>query len=417
MQMANRPLKICIVGGGFGGLYTALYLSKLPQVRGQNWEVILFEPREHFLFTPLLYELITGELQRWAIAPSYRQVLKNTKIRFYQEEVKKINFKYKLLYLESGESLDYDCLVLGVGQQNRWSDIPGLANHALAFRTLEDVEMLQARLHQLETREKKNYQVAIVGAGPNGVELACKLSDRLGKSGKVHLIERNEQILKYFSPSVRPPTLRSLNKRGVEIHLNSQVEAITQESLTLYENSQRATLPMDLVIWTAGTEARETTQALDCQRSPSGKIWVHATLQMLDHPEVFALGDMAEIYLQKTPIPTTAQAAYQQASCLSKNIAALLTGKKLQPFNYVHLGDMLTLGVREGLISSFGINLEGRLADIARRFVYILRLPTLPHRSKVLRHWVSNTLLRWRKHLNWSKEGFFSKPSVHPYQK
>jgi NADH dehydrogenase len=407
--MVNQPLKICIVGGGFGGLYTALYLSKLPQARSQDWQITLLEPREHFLFTPLLYELITGELQRWAIAPSYRQLLKNTKIRFCQEEVKKVDIKYKLLYLKSGECLDYHCLVLGVGQQNRWSEIPGLATHALAFRTLEDVEKLQARLHQLESSEKKNYAVAIVGAGPNGVELACKLSDRLGKRGKVHLIERNEQILKYFSPSVRPPTLRSLHRRGVEMHLNSQVEAITAESLTLAENNQRINLPIDLVIWTAGTQARETTQALDCQRSPEGKIWVHATLQVLDHPEVFALGDMAEIYLQKASIPATAQAAYQQASCLTKNIAALLTGKRLQPFRYVHLGDMLTLGLREGLISSFGINLEGRLADIARRFVYILRLPTFSHRSKVLRHWVSNTLRRWQKHLNWSRGNFFSK--------
>ena len=97
--MINQPLKICIVGGGFGGLYTALYLSKFSQVKSKQWQIILIEPREHFLFTPLLYELITGELQRWAIAPSYRQLLSGTQLQFCQEKVKKVDLKVAYLGL------------------------------------------------------------------------------------------------------------------------------------------------------------------------------------------------------------------------------------------------------------------------------------------------------------------------------
>jgi len=412
--MINQPLKICIVGGGFGGLYAALYLSKFPQVKSNQWQIILIEPREHFLFTPLLYELITGELQRWAIAPSYRQLLSGTNLQFCQEKVKKVDLKVRQIYLENGHNLSYDYLVLGVGNQNRWSNIPGLSDHALAFRTLEDVENLQTRLYLLEASEKESYQIAVVGSGPNGVELSCKLADRIGKRGRVHLIERGQEILKHFSPSVRPASYRSLLKRQVEIHLGAEVQSIGVDRLTIYENNQRQTLPIDLVIWTAGTEAREMVRHLDCQQTETGKLLVRPTLQLLDYPEVFALGDIAEIYPYKKTIPATAQAAYQQASCLAKNIPALIRGKRLKSFQYLHLGDMLTLGKREGLISSFGINLEGRLADIARRFVYILRLPTLGHRSKVLESWMTNTVLKFSHWLRRQVGELFS-PKIVPY--
>jgi NADH dehydrogenase len=153
---------------------------------------------------------------------------------------------------------------------------------------------------------------------------------------------------------------------------------------------------------------------LDCQQTETGKLLVRPTLQLLDYPEVFALGDIAEIYPYKKTIPATAQAAYQQASCLAKNIPALIRGKRLKSFQYLHLGDMLTLGKREGLISSFGINLEGRLADIARRFVYILRLPTLGHRSKVLESWIRNTLLKFSLGLREQGRELFAPKSVRP---
>jgi NADH:ubiquinone reductase (non-electrogenic) len=151
----KKPINICVLGGGFSGLYTALYLSKHPQVKSGQWKITLVERNDNFLFTPLLYELITGELQRWEIAPTYQKLLAGTSINFCQHIVKKIDLDHRQVKLDNDNILSYDYLVLGLGTQNRWADIPGLKTHALTFRTLEDVEKLQAKIHYLETLDRK----------------------------------------------------------------------------------------------------------------------------------------------------------------------------------------------------------------------------------------------------------------------
>ncbi|MDJ0524395.1 MAG: FAD-dependent oxidoreductase, partial [Microcystis sp. M53600_WE12] len=126
----NKPItKICILGGGFGGLYTALDLSRLTAVKSGQWQITLVEPKNHFLFTPLLYELITGELQRWEIAPSYRQLLTGTQVNLKTQKASNIDLNNHRVYLENEEVIDYDYLVLAVGVRNRWPAIPGLADY------------------------------------------------------------------------------------------------------------------------------------------------------------------------------------------------------------------------------------------------------------------------------------------------
>lgn len=377
--------KICILGGGFGGLYTALYLSRSAAIKSEKWEITLVEPKDNFLFTPLLYELITGELQRWEIAPSYQKLLRNTKIKLCQVKAKDINFIQAKVALENGQTLNYNYLVLAVGCKNRWANIPGLRENALTFRTVEDVEYLQARLHLLEATEKQKIQLAVIGGGPNGVELACKLADKLGKRGQVRLIERGDNILKGFSHGVRSASWKALSKRKVEVNINTNVEAISADKLTLTKNEQKIQIDTDLVIWAAGIQSREWIVNLDCQKTPQGKLLTSPSLQLIDYPEVFVLGDIAEIRSSKTRVPATAQAAYQQASCVAKNILLSLEGKSLKSFRYLHLGDMLTLGKRSAIVSCFFLNIEGRLADIIRRLAYILRLPTFRHRLQVLK--------------------------------
>ena len=159
---SKHPINICVLGGGFSGLYTALYLSKHPQVKSGEWKITLVERNDNFLFTPLLYELITGELQRWEIAPTYQKLLAGTSIKFCQQIVKKIDLDNRQVKLDNDDNLNYDYLVLGLGTQNRWVDIPGLKNHALTFRTLQDLEQLQAKIHYLETLDRKHLRVAII---------------------------------------------------------------------------------------------------------------------------------------------------------------------------------------------------------------------------------------------------------------
>jgi demethylphylloquinone reductase len=394
--MNKQITKICILGGGFGGLYTAIDLSRLTPVKSGQWQVTLVEPKDHFLFTPLLYELITGELQRWEIAPSYRQLLTGTQINLKNQKASNIDLNHRQVYLENEEIIDYDYLVLAVGVRNRWPAIPGLADYGLTFRSLEDVERLQATIHDLETQGKSLINLGIIGGGPNGVELACKLADRLGKRGKVHLVERNEEILQNFPKSVRVASYRSLLSKNISLYLNTGLSAVTAHSMTVFKDNKNEVIPLDLLLWTAGTEAQNWITNLDCQKNPQGKLLTRPSLQLLDYPEVFAVGDIAEIYPSKQVIPATAQAAYQAASVVAKNIASVIRKKSLKSYYYLHLGDMLTLGKKSALVSSFGLNISGKLADIMRRFVYILRLPTKRHQLKVFQHWAKKILLRLR---------------------
>lgn len=409
-----QPIKICVVGGGFGGLYTALYFSPFRGVKNRQCQITLIEPNDHFLFTPLLYELLTGELQRWEIAPSYSKLLQGTGIGLRQQTVKTIDLKARCVSLTNHETLSYDYLVLAVGTQNRWADIPGLKDYALTFRSLADLERLQTQLHILENSERQHLKVAVIGGGPNGVELSCKIADRLGNRGQVHLIERGDILLKNFSKAIGKASYKALKARRIAIHHNCEVERITADSLTITEQ-QTQDLPIDLVIWTAGTQSREWLSELDCQQTDQGKLLIDPTLQLLDYPEVLALGDLAQMVSTRQNIPATAQAAFQQASCAAKNLKAMILGNRPKSFFYLHLGDMLTLGRRSAIISSFGINIDGRIADISRRFIYILRLPTQRHKTQVLKHWAKNTLIKLGRWLRWQKQQLFSEKPAKPY--
>lgn len=394
--MKREPIEICIVGGGFGGLYAALNLSRIEEVRAGRWKITLVEPKDHFLFTPLLYELITGELQRWEIAPSYRTLLAGTAIRHETRAAEGVDLQNRRLNLAGGDTIPYDYLVLAAGTRNRWPAIPGLSDRALTFRGLEDVEKLQNAIHHLETAGESPVRVAIVGGGPNGVELACKVADRLGERGQVHLIERNREILQNFGRGVRVASYRALGSRNVTLYLDADLREVTADALVLTRNDRPEVLPAELVIWTAGTEAREWVAAIDHPKSDRDKLLTRPTLQLLEYPEVFAVGDLAEIYNGKQAIPATAQAAYQASAIVARNLQASIAGRSLKTYRYLHLGDMLTLGRKAAIVSSFGINITGKLADISRRFVYILRLPTARQKIKVLRHWLKNILLKLR---------------------
>jgi demethylphylloquinone reductase len=381
-SQASQAIHVCILGGGFGGLYTALYFSRFAWVRSQKCRITLVEPNERFLFSPLLYELITGELKPWEIAPSYQKLLRGKPITFCQQAVVELDLPTRQVKLDNGAELIYDYLVLAVGRQNRWANIEGIQTHALPFRSLADMMLLEEKLQRLEASDRQQLRLAIVGGGPSGVELACKLADRLGKRVQVRLIERGDAILKNFSTGVQKAAYRALQKRKIAIDFQTDVSAIEAESLTILQGNQTTILPVDLVMWTAGTQTRDWVKHLDCQKNDFGKLITRPTLQLVERSEVFALGDLADIPM----VPATAQAAYQQASCAAKNLQAIVQGKPLKRFRYLHLGDMLTLGKGAAIVSSFFINIEGRLAASIRRLVYVQRLPTMRHRLQVLKN-------------------------------
>jgi NADH dehydrogenase len=212
----TEPARICILGGGFGGLYAAKRLNELPWNPPERPEILLVDSNDRFVFSPLLYELLTGELQSWEIAPPFSELLANTRIRFRQATVENIDLDNQQVYFHDGGEFSYDRLVLALGGETPMQMVPGCAEHAIPFRTVSDAYRLEERLRRLETSNRDKIRVAIAGAGYCGVELACKLSDRLQERGRVRLIEMGTEILRNSPEFNRKAAQAALNHCGTD---------------------------------------------------------------------------------------------------------------------------------------------------------------------------------------------------------
>lgn len=392
--MTQQTSRICILGGGFGGLYTALRLSQLPWESTQKPEIVLVDQSDRFLFSPLLYELLTGELQTWEIAPPFEELLQGTGVRFYQGVVSGIDIDQKLVNVHEGPEIPYDRLVLALGGETPLDLVPGATAYAYTFRTISDAYRLEERLRFLEESDADKIRVAIIGAGYSGVELACKLADRLGERGRFRIIEIADQILRTSPEFNREAAKKAIEARGVFLDLETKVESIEQNSISLEYKNQLDTIPVDLVIWTVGTRVTPVVKSLPLKQNQRGQISTTSNLQVLDHPEIFALGDLADCHdIEGQQVPATAQAAFQQADYTAWNIWASLTNRPLLPFRYQQLGEMMALGIDNATLTGLGIKLDGRLASVARRIAYLYRLPTLDHQLKVGFNWLVRPII------------------------
>jgi demethylphylloquinone reductase len=392
--MTQQPAKICILGGGFGGLHTALRLSQLPWESTQKPEIVLVDQSDRFLFSPLLYELLTGELQTWEIAPPFEELLQNTGVRFCQSIVSEIDIDQQRVHLQNSQEIPYDRLILALGGETPLDLVAGASSHAYPFRSVADAYNLEERLRVLEESPADKIRVAIVGGGYSGVELACKLADRLGKRGRFRLVELSDQILRTSPEFNREAATKALDARGVFIDLETKVESITQDSISLDYKNQVDTIPVDLVIWTVGMRVNPVVKNLPLKQNQRGQITTTPTLQVIDHPEIFALGDLADSHdIEGQQVPATAQAAFQQADYTAWNIWATLSDRPLLPFRYQQLGEMMTLGIDNATLTGLGVKLDGSLAAVARRLAYLYRMPTLDHQLKVGFNWLARPII------------------------
>ena len=394
--------RICILGGGFGGLYTALRLSQLPWT--VQPEIVLVDQRDRFVFLPLLYELVTGEMQSWEVAPAYAELLADTGIQFRQATVDAINKSDRTVRLgaeSNHELIHYDRLVIAMGGETPLGRVPGSAEHALTFRSLEDAQRLSDRLRVLENEAESvrdRIRVAVVGAGYSGVELACNLSERLGDRGRVRLVELGDKILRLSPEFNRKAALKALSDRSVWLDLETSVEALTADTITLNYHQKSDEIPVDIVLWTVGTQVVPVVQDLAVAKNDRGQIRVNTYLQVEGDEDLYALGDLADCQdVNGQPIPTTAQAAFQQADYVGWNVWASLNDKPLLSFQYQHLGEMMTLGSDDATLAGLGVQLNGAAAHLARRMIYLMRMPTFDHQVKVGISWLTRPLADWLK--------------------
>ena len=391
-----------VVGGGFGGLTTALTLAAATD----GPPVLLIEPQERFLFLPLLYELLSGELRRWQIAPRYADLLAGHGVAWLQERVVTINHAARELRTDGDRTLTYSALVIATGGRANSFGVPGVSEHALAFRSLADVERLQELVRRLRLRLRPLQRLAVVGAGASGVELACKLADLLAGAAVIELVEQGPELLPGSKAFNREQAHLALQQRDVRLRTHTRVAAVLADGLELQRGSPdpSATAPVEslrceAVIWTGGVAPCVPGLDPPIGLDRRGRLPCDAELRVIGTEGVFALGDAAACPLgadashpATTTAPATAQVAYQQAACVAANLQHLRHNDALEPFQWNDLGEMLGLGVGQATLTGMGFTLAGPAAFQLRRLAYLARLPGPLHRLRVAGGWLAEWL-------------------------
>jgi NADH:ubiquinone reductase (non-electrogenic) len=386
---------IVIVGGGFGGLYTALTLAE----QRRHPPILLIEPNPRFVFLPLLYELLSGELRSWEIAPRYDDLLAGLGVAWLQERVERIDLNDRSLHTRGGRRLRWGRLVLACGGESDNFGIPGVDRCALSFRTLTDVERLQALLARLRRQQRPLQRLAIVGAGPTGVELACKLADLAAGSAVIELIEQGPSLMPQGRTFSREQAQLALQRRDVRLRTHTQVTEVHPDQVQLLSHpggnespGAQEDLPVCGVIWTAGLRFRPPLITPEPAQDRRGRLLCRSDLRLRDHDDVFVVGDLAHVPGPDDgqPLPSTAQVAFQQAPVAATNLQRSLVGEALEPFRFQELGEMMSLGLGEASITGFGVNLAGPAAYQMRRLAYLTRLPRRSLQLRVAAGWLAD---------------------------
>ncbi len=383
--MAREPkAPVVIVGGGFGGLYTALALAE----RRGHPPILLIEPNERFVFLPLLYELLSHELRSWEVAPRYDTLLAGRGVAWLQERVSRIEPQEHRILTSSGRSVTYGQAVVATGSTTQSYGIPGVLEHSLSFRTLADVQRLQQLIASLRQRQRPLQRLAVVGGGASGVELACKLADELGGSALVELLERGPTLLPQARSFNREQALLALQRRDVRVRTGTAVVAVAADHLLIGPQAER--LACDGVIWTAGIRCQPPAINPAPQTDGNGRLHTGGDLRVNGCPDLFAIGDGANCDDGTgQPLPANAQVAFQQATCLADNLLRAAAGEPLRPFSFQDLGEMMSLGRQDACLTGAGVTLAGRAAYELRRLAYLTRMPGGSHRLKVAAGWMT----------------------------
>lgn len=396
--MPASERRIVIVGGGFGGLFTALELAG-------TGSVTLISDEDHFLFTPMLYEYLSGEVEEWHIAPKYGELL-DEKIRLVQGAVTNIDLTQKSVTVEAaGEPFEYDILVIAVGGVTNYAGVSGAEEFAIPFRKIAHADLLRSRmvsaldhvppnLPPQDTRRALTF--AVVGAGASGVELSTKMADLLRDAferraltgePRVLVIEMGQKIVPGMGDAIRKFVAEALTKSRVEVHTLTQVVRITQNTVTVEHNGARTDIETAAVVWTGGVRINPVVERLAIEKTDRGLILVEPTLQVRGHESVFALGDIA-FYKDATPtLAGTAQLALQQAGLAARNVRALMDGDQPQTKHFEEMGEAVSLGTERAAVLAGGKAFGGPLARQARFALYTSRLPTWHHRLRVGASW------------------------------
>jgi NADH dehydrogenase len=407
----NEHYTTAIVGAGFTGLFTALHLCH----HNYSRPTILIDPQERFVFKPLLYEVLSGEMEVDQALPRYEELLDCSNITYIQGSVDEIDFKHRQLKLSSGLDYSYENLVLGLGSVPCYFGIEGARENTFAFRNGDDAITLRNHLRQQlqlatqtedETARHQLLTIAIVGAGPSGIEIASTLADWLpqwyhqlgGNPAEVQVIILDmvsEILTGDINVHLREKAEKALQERvvPVEVRLEAKVSEVSPEYLEYKQNNQLHKLATGTVIWTAGNAVHPLIKKLPIspeQHDQQNRLRVTPTLQLREFPEVFVGGDSAVL---DQALPPTAQVAYQQGIAIANNLIALAEQEPLEPSEIKLRGTLMKLGLEAAAANLFQrFVIAGQPGHLIRQGTYLELLPTPVHNFKATVDWITDEI-------------------------
>ena len=393
-----RP-RILILGGGFGGMFTTLDLA--------GWaDVTLVSDEDHFLFTPMLYEYLSGEVEQWHIAPQYNELVDENDVRLIHDEVTAIDLDAKQVTLQKlKDPLNFDALVISAGGITNYVGVEGAEQHSIPFRKIRHADALRRRMvdaldkipPDLPPQDvRRDLTFVVVGAGASGCELSTKMADLLLDAVKrralqgeprVLVVEMGDRVVPGMGEQIREFVEEALREAHVEVHTQTRVVRVTADSVTFEHGGNREEVKTAGVVWLGGVKMRPLIEQLNVEKTSRGLIKVRPTLQLIQHDNVFALGDIACCPPADPTLPGTAQLALQEAHVVAHNIKAFLSGHNLETKRFEELGEALSLGTERAAVLAGGKAFGGALARQARFALYTSRLPTWHHRLRVGASW------------------------------
>ncbi len=406
--MKPEPKRIVVLGGGFGGLEAVIDLERRLR-RRSDVELWLVSENNFFMFTPLLPQVVSSYIEPRHIIQSIRDIRRRRCFRFLRARAVGIDLAQRRLRTSARE-LSYDYLVLALGSVPNYFGIEGV-EHCFPLFTLEDAVVL--RDHVLDLFEHADHEpdperrrhllrIVVVGGGYTGVEVITELHDLIFRylvprcrglqatDASLVLLEATSQILTGVDPTLAARARRKMERKGIALRTQARVARVAPGRVELATGEK---IDAGLVIWTAGVRANPLTELLPAEKNRVGRVLVTPELQLLDHPEVFAIGDNALV--DKAPLDQTLQVApvaLEQAHVAAGNIVRSLDGKPLQRFEFKIQGMLVSLGMNDAVVNFMGLKFSGYFAWLFWNAVHLLKLVGLKKQLQVALDWSLATL-------------------------
>ncbi|MGF1512851.1 MAG: NAD(P)/FAD-dependent oxidoreductase [Elainellaceae cyanobacterium] len=405
---AQQAHRVVIVGGGFGGLYTAKALKNAPV------DVTLIDRRNFHLFQPLLYQVATGTVSPADISSPLRAILshnRNTKVLL--DEVVDIDPEQKQVLCKH-ETVPYDTLIMATGVSHHYFGNDQWQEHAPGLKTVEDALEIRRRIFMaFEAAEKESdpakqaewLTFVIAGGGPTGVELAGAIAElaynilpqdfrRIDtRKSRVVLVEGMDRVLPPYDPSLSERAAESLQGLGVSVVTDSLVTDVQPDQVTLKKkDGTTETIGTRTVLWAAGVRASKMGKVLasrtGAELDRAGRVMVGPRLHLENYDSVFVIGDLAHVSHQgDRPLPGVAPVAMQEANYVAKLVKHRLAGKAAPEFRYVDRGSLAVIGKNAAVVDLGFVKFSGFLAWLIWIFAHIYYLIEFDNKLVVMTQW------------------------------